>query len=115
MVGITGVRQHGPCTRMRLPPPDRRRTDLFHGTPRKTHWGGTLGQLFFAVEPHSLGGRDGQHRGRWTGTWPWGLHLAEPPPRVAGHPCDRDEATTETTKVEAGEGDTRWKVGQSVY
>jgi hypothetical protein len=25
-----------------------------------------------------------------------GLLLAEPPPRVAGHTCDRDEAATET-------------------
>jgi hypothetical protein len=28
-----------------------------------------------------------------------GLLLAEPPPRVAGHPCDRDEAVTEMTKA----------------
>jgi hypothetical protein len=58
----------------------RRRTSLFHGVPRNTHRGGALGRLLFVTaEPHSLGGGDGQHRGRRTGTWPWGLLLAEPP------------------------------------
>jgi hypothetical protein len=38
---------------------------------------------------HSVGGGCGQHRGRRTGTWPWGLLLAEPPPRVAGHTWQR--------------------------
>jgi hypothetical protein len=36
-------------------------------------------------------------------------------PRVTGHTCDGDEATTETRKAEAGEGDRRRKAGQSVY
>jgi hypothetical protein len=50
------------------------------------------------------------------GTWPRGLLLlAEPPPRVAGHHCDGDEAATETKKVEAGKGDRRRKVGRRVY
>jgi hypothetical protein len=31
------------------------------------------------VEPHSLCGGGGQHRGRRTGTWPRGLLLVEPP------------------------------------
>jgi hypothetical protein len=80
IAGITGVRQLGPCARVRLPPPGRQRTDLFHGVPRKTHGGGALGRLlFFTAEPHSLGGGGGQHRGRRTGTWPRGLLLAEPP------------------------------------
>jgi hypothetical protein len=106
MAGIAGVRQLGPCTRVRLPPPGRRRIDLFHGAPRKTHGGSALGRLLFVtVEPHSLDGGSGQHRGRWTGTWPRGLLLAEPPPRVADHTCDRDEAATETRKAKAGEGD----------
>jgi hypothetical protein len=92
MVGIAGVRQLGPCARVRLPPPGRRRTDLFHGAPRKTHGGGALGRLLFVTaEPHSPGGGGGQHQGGRTGTWPRGLLLAEPPPRVAGHPCDGDE------------------------
>jgi hypothetical protein len=116
MAGVTGVCQLGPCARVRLPPPARRRTNLFHGAPRKTHRGGALGRLLFVTaEPHSLGRGGGQHRGRWTGTWPRGLLLAEPPPRVAGHTCDRDEAATETRKAEAGEGDRRRKAGQTVY
>jgi hypothetical protein len=57
----------------------------------------------------------GQHRGRRMGTWPRGLLLAEPPPRVAGHTCDGDEAATKTRKAEAGEGDRRRKAGRSVY
>jgi hypothetical protein len=44
--------------------------------------------------------------------WPWGLLLAEPPPRVAGHTYDGDEARTEARKAEAGEGDRRRKVGR---
>jgi hypothetical protein len=92
MAGIARVCQLVPCARVRLPPPGRRRTDLFHGVPRKTHGGGALGWLLFVtMEPHSLGGGSGQHRGRRTGTWPWGLLLAEPPPRVVGHTCDGDE------------------------
>jgi hypothetical protein len=55
-------------------------------------WGGALGWLLFVtVKPHSLGGGGGQHRGRWTGKWPLGLLLAEPPLRVAGHTCDGDK------------------------
>jgi hypothetical protein len=115
MAGIAGVRQLGPCARVRLPPSGRRRTDLFHGVPRKTHGGGALGRLLFVTaEPHSLGGGSRQHRGRRMGTWPWGLLLAEPPGN-AGHTCDKDEATTETRKAEAEEGDRRRKAGQSVY
>jgi hypothetical protein len=92
MAGIAGVRQLGPCARVRLPPPGWRRTGLFHGAPRKTHGGGTLGRLHFVTaKPHSLGGGGGQHRGRRAGTWPRGLLLAEPPPRVAGHTCDGDD------------------------
>jgi hypothetical protein len=80
MVSVIGVRQLGPCARLRLPLPGRRRTDLFHGAPRKTHGGGALGRLLLVtVEPHSLGGGNGQHRGRRTETWPLGLLLAEPP------------------------------------
>jgi hypothetical protein len=83
---------------------------------RKSHGGGALGRLLFVtVEPHSLGRGRGQHRGRRTGTWPRGLLFAEPPPRVAGHTCDGDEAATEMRKAEAGEGDRRWKTGQSIY
>jgi hypothetical protein len=116
MAGVTGVRQLGPCARVRLPPPGRRRTSLLHGTPRKTLGGGAMGWLLFVTaEPHSLGGGDGQHRGRWTGTWSRGLLLAEPPPRVMGHTCDRDEAATETRKEEAKEGDRRRNAGRSVY
>jgi hypothetical protein len=116
MVGIAVVRQLGPCACVRLPPLGRQRTGLFHGAPRKTHGGGVLGRLLFVTaEPHSLGGGGGQHQGRQTGTWPGGLLLAEPPPRVVGHTCDGDEAATETRKVEVGEGDRRRKVGQTVY
>jgi hypothetical protein len=69
------------------------------------HGSGMLGWLLFiATEPHSLGRGSGQHRGRWIGTWPLGLLLAEPSTRVAGHPCDGDEAMTEMRKAEAGEG-----------
>jgi hypothetical protein len=60
-------------------------------------------------------GGGGQHRWRWTGTWPQGLLLVEPPPRVAGHTCDRDEAAMETKKAEDGEGDRRRKAGRSIY
>jgi hypothetical protein len=75
-----------------------------------------LGQLLFVTaEPHSRGGGGGQHRGRQKGTWPWGLLLAEPPSRVAGHTCDGDKAATETRKAEAGEADRRLKAGRSVY
>jgi hypothetical protein len=75
-----------------------------------------LGRLLFVtVEPHSLGGGSGQHRGRWTGTWSQGLLLAEPPPRVGGHTSDGDEAATETRKAEDGQGDRRRKVGKRVY
>jgi hypothetical protein len=87
-----------------------------HGTLRKTHEGGAMGRfLFVTAEPHSLGGGDGQHRGRWMGTWSRGLLLAEPPPRVVGHTCDRDEAAAETRKEEATEGDRRRNAGWSVY
>jgi hypothetical protein len=92
MAGIAGVRQLGPCVRLRLPPPGRRRTGLFHGAPRKMHGGGTLGRLLFiTAKPQSPGGGGGQHRGRRTETWSRGLLLAEPPPKVAGHTCDGDE------------------------
>jgi hypothetical protein len=92
MAGVAGVRQLGPCARVRLPPPSGRRTVLFHGAPMKTHSGGALGRLLFVTtEPLSLGGGGGQHRGRQTGTWPRGLLLAEPPPRVTGHTYDGDE------------------------
>jgi hypothetical protein len=65
MAGVLGVRQLGPCTRVRLLPPGRRRTDLFHGAPRKMHWGDARGWLLFVTaETHSLGGGGGQHRGR---------------------------------------------------
>jgi hypothetical protein len=78
--------------------------------------GGMLGRLLFVTgEPQSLGGGGRQHRRRRTGTWPRGLLLAEPPPSVAGHTCDGDEAVTETRKAEAGEGDKRWKLGHNVY
>jgi hypothetical protein len=116
MAGVTVVNQLGPCARVRLPPPGRRRTGLFHGAPRKTHRGGALGRLqFVTAESHSLGGGGGQHQGRQTGTWPRGLLLAEPPPRVAGHTCDGDEAAAETRKAEAREGDRRRKAGRRVY
>jgi hypothetical protein len=99
MAGVSGVRQLGPCARVRLPPPGRRTTSLFHGASRKTHGGGALGRLLFVTaEPHSLGGGGGQHRGRRTETWPRGLLLA-----------------TEIRKAEAGEGDRRRKAGRSVY
>jgi hypothetical protein len=116
MAGIAGVCQLGPCACVQLPPLGRRRTGLFHGAPRKTDGGGALGRLLFVTaEPHSIGGGGGQHRGRWTGTRPRGLLLKEPPLRVASHTCDGDEAAIETRKAEAGEGDRRRKVGQSVY
>jgi hypothetical protein len=80
------------------------------------HGGGALGRLLFVtVEPHSLGEGGEQHRVRQTGTWPRGLLLAEPPPRVASHTCYGDEAAMETRKAEAEEGDRRRKAGQSVY
>jgi hypothetical protein len=41
--------------------------------------------------------------------WGHDLLLAEPRPRVAGHPCDGDEAAMETRKAEAREGDRRRK------
>jgi hypothetical protein len=108
MVGVAGVRQLGPCARVRLPPRGRRRTCLFHGVLRKTHGGGALGRLlFFTAEPHSLGRGGGLHRRRRTGTWPRGLLLAKPPPRVADHTCNWDDTMTETRKAEVGEGDRR--------
>jgi hypothetical protein len=108
MEGVAGVRQLGPCARVRLPPLGRRRTGLFHGAPSKTHGGSALGRLLFVtVEPLSRGGGGGQHRGRRTGMWPRGLLLAEPPPG--------DEAATEMRKAEVGEGDRRREVGQSIY
>jgi hypothetical protein len=36
-------------------------------------------------------------------------------PRVAGHPCDGDEAATDTRTAEAREGDRRRKAGWSVF
>jgi hypothetical protein len=114
MAGIGGVRQLDPCARVRLPPPGRRKTDVFHGVPRKTHGGSALGRLLFVTaEPHSLGGGGGHHRGRQTGTWPRGLLLAELPPRVAGHTCDGDKAATETRKAKGRGGDRRRKVGRA--
>jgi hypothetical protein len=107
MAGVAGVHQLGPCSCVRLPPPGRRRIDLFHVALRKTHGGGTLGRLLFVIaEPHSLDVGGGQHRGRRTGTgmWPRGLFLAKSPPRIAGHTCDGDEAAMETRKAEAGKG-----------
>jgi hypothetical protein len=75
-----------------------------------------LGRLLFVTaKPHSLGGGGGQRRGIWTGTWPRGLLLAEPPPRVAGHTYDKDDAATEMRKADAGEGDRRRKAGRGVY
>jgi hypothetical protein len=116
MASVAGARQRGPCARVRLPPTGRTKNQLFHVAPRKTHRGGVLGRLLFvSVKPHSLGGGGGQHRVRRTGTWLRGLLLAEPPPRVAGHTSDGDEAATETRKAEAGEGDRRRKAGRSVY
>jgi hypothetical protein len=87
-------------------PRHRRRTDLFHGAPRKTHRGNALGRLLFVtVEHHSLGGGGRQHRGRRTGTWPRGLLLAEPPLESRAIPA------TETRKAEAREGDRRQEEG----
>jgi hypothetical protein len=40
MAGVAGVCQLGPCARVRLPFPGRRRTNLFHGALRKMHGGG---------------------------------------------------------------------------
>jgi hypothetical protein len=78
--------------------------------------GAALGRLLFVTtEPHSLGEGGGQHRGRRTGTWPRGLLLAEPSPRIVGHTCNGDEPATETRKEEAKEGDRRRKAGRSVY
>jgi hypothetical protein len=72
--------------------------------------GGALGQLLFiTVEPHYLGGGSGQHQGRRTGTWPRGLHLAEPPLE------SQAILATETRKAEAGDGNQRQKAGRSVY
>jgi hypothetical protein len=101
MAGVAGVRQLAPWAHGRLPPIGRQRTGLFHGAPRKTHESGVLGRLLFVtMDPHSLGRGGGQHRGRRTGTWPRGVILAEPPPRVADHIYDGDEAATETGKAE---------------
>jgi hypothetical protein len=101
---------------VRLPPSSRRRTGLFHRASRKTHGGGALGRiLFVTAEPHSLGGGGGQHQGRRTGTWPRGLLLAEPPPRVVGHTFDGDVAAMEMRKAKPEEGDRRRKTGRSVY
>jgi hypothetical protein len=47
MAGVAGVHQLDPCVRVRLPPPSRQRTGLFHGVPRKTHGGGALGRLYW--------------------------------------------------------------------
>jgi hypothetical protein len=105
MAGVAGVLQLGTYARVRLAPPGRRRTKLFHGVPRKTHGGGALEWLLFVtVEPHSLGGDSGQHRGRQIGTWPRGLLLAEPPPRVAGHTCDGDEEGGSRRRGQKAEG-----------
>jgi hypothetical protein len=61
MADVAGVRQLGPCAGVRLHPPGRRRTGLFHGAPRKTHGGGALGRLLFVTaEPYSLGGGGGK-------------------------------------------------------
>jgi hypothetical protein len=57
MAGVARVRQLGHNACVRLPPPARQRTDLFHGAPRKTHGDSALGRLLFVIaEPHSLGG-----------------------------------------------------------
>jgi hypothetical protein len=115
MVGIIAVRQLGPCVCVQLlPRADEELTFSMERRGKRT--GAAWGGLFFVfAERHYLGGDDGEHRGRRTETWLRGLHLAEPPPRVMGHPCDRDEAAMETMKAEAGEGDRRRKAGQSVY
>jgi hypothetical protein len=116
MAGVTGVRQLGPCTSVRLPPLGRRKTGLFHGAPRKTHGGGALGRLLFVtVEPHCFSEGGGQHRGRRMRMCPRGLLLAEPPPRVVGHSYDVNEAATETRKAETREGGRMRKAVQSVY
>jgi hypothetical protein len=80
MASVVGFGKLGPCARVRLPPPGRRRTGLFHGARRNTHGSGALGRLLFiTAEPNSLSGAGRQHRGRRTVTWPRGLLLAEPP------------------------------------
>jgi hypothetical protein len=103
MVGVAGVRQLGPCARVQLPPPGRRRTDLFHGAPKKAHRAAHGDGSPWL--PHNLtllvGAADNTEedgRGR-------GLLLGEPPLRVASHPCDGDKAATETRNVEAKDGD----------
>jgi hypothetical protein len=115
MAGVARVHQLGPCARVRLPPPGRRRTDFFHGALRKTHgaahWDGS------SSSPRNLTllvGRRTTPR-KTGGDVAVGPPLAEPPPRVANHTCDGDEAATKTRKAEAGEGDRRRKAGQSVY
>jgi hypothetical protein len=115
MAGVAGVRKLGPCARVRLPPPGQRRTDLFHGAPRKMHRGGVLGGSSSSLRNLTLltGAADStEEDGRGRGH---GASSLQNPPRVAGHPCDGDEAATETRKVEAREGDIRQKAGQSTY
>jgi hypothetical protein len=115
MVGVARVCQLGPCTRVWLPPPSRRRTNLFHGAPRKTQGqrDGTAPLRHLGTSLSWRGG--GQYRGMQTRTWSQGLVLAKPPPRVAGHPCDGYESSTDTRKAQAREWDRRRKPGQSAY
>jgi hypothetical protein len=80
MAGVTGVRQLGPCARVRLPPPRPTKNRPLPWSAEEDARGNALGQLLFiTVEPHSLGGGGGQHRGRWTGTWLRGLPLQNLP------------------------------------
>jgi hypothetical protein len=103
MAGVAGVRQLGPCARVRLPPPGPRRTGLFHGASRKTHGGVALGRLLFVTTEHLtlLAGaadsteEDGRGRGRGASS------LQNLPLESQAIPA------TETRKAEAGEGDRR--------
>jgi hypothetical protein len=110
MAGVAGVRQLGPCACVPLPHTGRRRDDLFHGAPRKTHgaarWDGS------SLSPRNLTllagaadntEEDGRGRGRGASS------LQNLPLESRAIPA------TETRKAEAGEGDRRRKAGQSIY
>jgi hypothetical protein len=110
MAGVAGVRQLGPCTCVRLPPPGRQRAGLFHGAPRKTHEGGALGGSSSSPQNLTLlaGVADSTvEDGRGHGLGASSLHNLPLESRAI--------PATETRKAEAGARDRRQKAGRSVY
>jgi hypothetical protein len=111
MAGAAGVRQLGPCARVRLPPwADEEPAYSMECREIRTgaaRWDGSSSSprnLTLLAGVTDSTEEDGRGHGH-------GASSLQNPPRVAGHTCDGDEAATETSKVEARERDRRLKAG----